>query len=410
MVNPFKKINLLTEWYEEALQLSSSLAYEPKYDRKKVEFIFQTLITFFGPRFFEVKVGEDRTIEKISWIVALLSNNRSIPCYHALYDVCLLTRYVHTLDESIQNEFKDLKKNPDNLRSYFFELFIYRLLDVNQIPNEKKIVSGNQQLEGTCVLNQKTFLFECRKAFLPGIHELDTMRRLTIDLQMLGQNMKHGIGMICCIKMNRPVSSRHHHEMLTKLQLFFKRLNEFTSTPKIQYRHEDEYGTFTAVDYDEATLIETKSKKEYDLLYYVIPPLAPIPGIQNHYRVKIISHFEVYRSKIYSKLESVLKEKKKQHEDSAFQNKIMFLDSESLPEFRMNLFQNQDMYDAELVREVYKKTGLKHILCVVIRSYNEQGMQLYIDVIAANHLQVTATKLQSMIRNYAVFINASIKN
>lgn len=400
MFKPFDTKNLLTEWYREAMAMSSPMAITRQYDRKKVEFIYQTLCDFFGLSFFGVNGGSDKAIDKISWLFGLVSTNKSIPCYHALYDVCLLIEYSKTLDESIQKEMKQLKKNPENLRAFFFELFIYRLFDFNGVANDKKVVSGNQVLEGTCELDGETFLFECRKAFLPKIHELDIMRRILTDIWLLGQEFPLGVGMICTIKLTRPIAGIHLSDMREKLRGYFKKLSEIKSRVTIKYTHGGEYGVFSAIDYDEASLIEIQSKKDYDILYYVNPPKLPVPGVADLYRARISCNFFVSHSQLYKKLETMLKEKKRQHRNSVFQNKIIFLDSESLPEFHMNIFQNDSMFDLDMIRQAYNKVGLKDILCIVRRSYNNEGPFVQADVIAPDHLQDAAKMLQSMLLGF----------
>ena len=400
MFKPYTPKNLLSEWYQEAHALSSPFAFKTYYPRGKVDFIYKSLQGFFGLSFFGVSAGTDKAIDKISWLFGLVSTNKSIPCYHALYDVCLLIEYSKTLDDSIQKEMKQLKKNPENLRAFFFELFIYRLFDLNCVSNAKKVVSGNQVLEGTCELDGKTFLFECRKAFLPKIHELDVMRRILTGIWILGQEFPLGIGMICTIKLTRPVAGIHLSDMTEKLRGFFKRLSEIKSRVKIQYTHGGEFGILSAIDYDEASLIDIQAKKDYDVLYYVKPPRIPAPGVPDFYRARISCNFSITQSQVYKKLEAMFKEKKRQHRNSPFQNKIIFLDSESLPEFHMNIFQNDSMYNLEMINKAYTKAGLKGILCIVRRSYDADGPFVLADVIAPNHLQDAAGTLKSMLQEY----------
>lgn len=401
MFKPFTTKNLLSEWYQKAHALSSPFALKTLYPRDKVDFIYKSLQEFFGLSFFAVSAGTDKTIDKISWLFGLLSTNKSIPCYHALYDVCLLIEYSKTLDDSIQKEMKQLKKNPENLRAFFFELFIYRLFDLNRVKNAKKVVCGNQVLEGTCELDGKTFLFECRKAFMPKIHELDVLRRILTDIYLLGQEFPLGVGMICTIKLTRPVAGIHLSDMREKLRGFFKKLSGIKSRVTIQYTHGGEFGTFSAIDYDEAALIDIQAKKDYDVLYYVKPPRIPVPGVPDFYRARISCTFSIAESQVYKKLETMFKEKKRQHRNSPFQNKIIFLDSESLPEFHMNIFQNDSMYIPEMIQQAYTKAGLKDILCIVRRSYNDDGPFVLADVIAPPHLQVAGSALKSMLlENY----------
>lgn len=335
-----RSINLLNSWQKNTYLISSPLSIIQKVSRNKVSFIYDTLLSFFGEKYFEIKPYSDKPIEKISWLFSLLSNNNHIGCIGALYELVKLIQYSKTLDESIQKELHDLKKNPQNLRAFFFELFIYNLLDKNRIPNKKKTLVGRQVIEGSFIISNNEYLFECRKVFMPKIQELDIMRRLMTDFWQYGKTMKKGMGMICTINLKRPLSGRHRSHFETRIKQYFEDFNKLThlSKNKIDYFVEDEFGDFKAIDYDEATLIEVEELKKYDILFYIIPPIIPIPEQPNRYGVKIICNFSVYQSKIYKKLENVLKEKKEQHKNSPFKNKILFIDSETLPEFHMGLF------------------------------------------------------------------------
>lgn len=408
MFKPFTTENLLSEWYQEAQVLSSPFAIKTEYSRIKVDFIYKTLEEFFGLRFFGANAGIDKAIDKISWLFSLVSSNKSVLCYNALYDVCLLIDYSKSLDEPLQKEMQQLKANPENLRAFFFELFIFRMLDLYKVPNAKKVISENQVLEGTFELNDTTFLFECRKVFMPKMEELDIKRRLMTDFWQLGQKYQTGTGLICTIKLNRPLAGIHRSDLGNKLRIFFKKLSTFKTQVKVDYTYVGNYGEFKAIDYDEATLIEIKAKKEYDVLYYVIPPKIPAQGMLNRYQAFIGCNFSVAEKDIVKKLETVLKEKKKQHKNSSYQNKVIFLDSESLPEFHMNIFQPGGMHNLEMIRQAYDKAGLKDILCIIRRYYDEQGPEILADVIAPQHLQVAGIILKKMLENYPAILSKSL--
>lgn len=389
--------NLLALWYKEAFTLSSPFNLQSKIARSKVDFIHTKLLDFFGSRFFNVDPNVDKTINKIHWIYSLLANSNHLGCYHALHDICLLIDYSKRLDLSIQKELQQLKRNPENLRTFFFELFVYRILDQHTIPNEKKPLVNNQTLEGICILKGQEFLFECRKSFLPNISELDIKRRLMTDIWQLSQSQKHGTGMICTLQLSRPVLGIHRENAKQKLRAYFKTLNEIEGENRIAYTHSDEYGTFAAINYDEADLIEIKAKKEYDVLLYIVPPKYPVPGIPNYYHAEVACNFSLNRSEIYKKLETVLREKKKQHRHSAL-HKILFLDNETLPEFHMNLFQNESMYEPTMVQEVYNKIGFKDILCIIKRQYDDDGIHIHADVIGPKDLSPVIVQLSKVLQ------------
>jgi hypothetical protein len=397
-----KNINLLSQWYEVALIESSPFNPYSRIARKKVKFIYNTLLQFLGLNFFEVAKATDKAINKISWLFSLLSNSNKIECYHALNDICLLIEYSRTLDSSLQKELKQLTRNPENLRTFFFELFIFRLLDTRRITNSKKPVIDGQPLEGVLELNGKQCLFECRKTFLPQIEELDVKRRLMTDLWQLGQAQKYGRGMICTIQLSKPITPLHRDNFKQKLLTYFGRLNEISQVIKIDYKHTDELGTFTAIDYDVATLFEIQARKNYDLVFHVVPPEKPILGTPNLYHAKISCNFSVYHSQIYKKLETVLKEKMKQHRNISIDNKILFLDNEFLPEFHMNLFQNEGMYESDVVRRLHQKLKMKHILCIVRRYYTIKGTRILFDVIGPEHLQAETKQLELILQSYSI--------
>jgi hypothetical protein len=274
------------------------------------------------------------------------------------------------------------KNGAENLRTFFFELFIYRMLDANHIENDKKTIINSQTLDGTVMIDDKKFLFECRKVFLPRIGDLDIYRRLMMDIEKAIHEMRGGIGLIGTISMSRPIVAQHRSNFLEKIKLFFKRLKTEQKYSKIDYKHSDKFGSLDVIDYAEDMLVEIKSKEVYDLLFYIKPPLRRIQGIKDHYQVRIVCNFSISREMIYKKLEAVLKEKRKQHKSSEIKNKMIFLDNEILPEFHMNLFANESIYEPEMVRKAYDKLGLEEVLCIVKRGYNEKGPTFEIDVIA----------------------------
>jgi hypothetical protein len=398
--------NLLEDWYKEALIISSPLNITPLIERKKVDFIYQTLSGLLGNSFFKVATNQDKAIAKISWLFSLLSNYKNRSCIHALYDISRLIKYAEVLDQSIRKDLSDLKKNPENLRTFFFELFIYRLLDNNNVPNIKKPVINGQTLEGICKILGEEYLFECRKMFLPKINDLDIMRRLMMDIYKQGQKMKAGVGMILSISLRRPINGVHRENFAKKIQEYFKALNNIKTAVTIRYNLEDEFGSFSAIDYNEASLIEIKSKKNYDVLYYVKPPDMPIPDIPNFYQARIACNFSILESKIYKKLEDILKEKAAQHRNSPIKNKIIFLDSEMLPEFHMNLFQNEGMYHPEKVKSIYEKLNLKDILCVVRRKYSDKGIHVLVDTFCSEASKPVADYIKSLFKNCFTKISA----
>lgn len=199
------KKNLLEEWYKETKVLSSPLSINPLVSRKIVDFTYNILLSFFGHKFFTIIIGRDKPIEKIFWIHPLLINSRHRGSIYALYEIAYLIDYSNSLDKGIQIELNNLKTSPEVLRTFFFELYIYQKLDYHNIVNNKKVIAGNQTLEGILNINQTDYLFECRKVFLPNISDLDILRRIQTDFWRESNANKAGIGVICTLKIKPPL-------------------------------------------------------------------------------------------------------------------------------------------------------------------------------------------------------------
>ncbi|RFP65968.1 hypothetical protein D0N36_05730 [Hymenobacter lapidiphilus] len=186
---------------------------------------------------------------------------------------------------------------------------MFYLLDKAKIYNKKKLTIGTQEIEGLCTINNKTFLFECRKVFMPRIEELDIKKRLMEIFYLKSRKINKGIGMICGIKMNKPIISKYRHSFEEKISTYFDEFNKSNSFDRINYSIEDETGIFSACSYDEASLIEAKELKNYDVLFYLSP--QGNKGDMVYLTGGTQSIFQVSQTTIYKKLESILKEKKK---------------------------------------------------------------------------------------------------
>jgi len=283
------------------------------------------------------------------------------------------------------------------LRSFFSELFTYRALDRAGIKNDKKVVSGNQVLEGTCELNGKTFLFECRKLYMPGLAEIDIKLRVLMSLAQV--KLKKGTGMICTINFQKPLIGKHRANFAEKIRLYFDGINKLTDAPLIRYEHADAFGSFKAINFSQAALQEAREKKDYEILYYLEDKGKLGDSGLHQFQGKILTNFDFAKSKVYDKLRAVLREKKRQHRDSPFQHKIIILDSEMLPEFFFSLFADGRMYDREEIARVYNELQLDSILCVIRRNYLQEQSAILTDIFRPPSLEKEAMEFTRAFHN-----------
>jgi hypothetical protein len=388
-------INTLEEWYKNALSISSPLLIKPVVSRDIVVFIHNTLKNNLGTESFNLQIGKDIALEKSSWINQLLANKNHVGSFGALRQISELLDYANTLDYKISNEIKNLSKNPRGLRAFLYELYIFRILDLSNVPNKKKVTDGRQEIEGTCIINGIEFLFECRKIFLPKINELDIMKRLANIFYLKMKAINKAVAMMCCITLKRPISGNHMSVFKEKISRFFKNLNDSQGFASIDYVDDDEVGTFKVSDYNEASLIEARELLNYDMIFY--STLHSV-GEKIHVRGKIEFFFKLAHSVIYKKFESALKEKRRQHKTSEYKNKIIFIDTEVFPGLDMEIFNSVTSFDINAIEKLHDKVDRESILCITRRIYSEEKPIVLVDVIYPPGLEVQGKYLQSIFR------------
>ena len=364
--------NLLTSWKQECYLLSSPLQIRPLHKREEVDVIYDTLESFFGLQYFKAaSVGTP--LEKILWIHSLLANPKDLGSFKCLMDIAQLTRYAITLGPSFVQTLQDLKKNTDNLRSYYFEFYTYQLLDNNRIPNVKKPFENDQELEGLCTILGREYLFECRKLYLPGVAELDVrhvvLMELIKHLPRFGKKAQAGMGIIATIKFTDAADKRNKQRFSQRILEFIKRADAHEGFATVDYNHSDEYGTLYITNYFTDRKNKLKNEDECDVYVIIYPAPVPVQDQPVHHRIEGGINHSVLREKTTAKLLSAFKEKRRQHKASGHQGKIYFFDNEILPEFRMALLKEDGMLDKASVQAVVEKCDSEEALCIITRNY-----------------------------------------
>ncbi|TDW97121.1 hypothetical protein [Dinghuibacter silviterrae] len=390
---PLPKTDILDKWKSATWEFSTG-HYEEKLLKEKIGFIYDRLKTNFGASYFVVNERLERPLEKIPWLFSLLRGRDYEAGIEALLEIAELIEYMNGLDESIRATFRDLRSDPRCQRDFFFELYVFRKLDRAGIVNEKKVMHGVQELEGTCLLEGKPFLFECRKLYAPRLDEMDIKCRVFQDLTLVGERLKHACGMICTIHFNKPIQGRHRDNFSSKIRQFFTGFNQLTAIPDIQYIHNDNLGTFKAVNYDKAVLEKIEQEQDYEILYYLEQTDEIAENGLPLFKGKIITNFHLSKAEVYKKFKQVLKEKKKQHKRTGFEHQVIFLDSESINELYFGLFANDRVYDIEEVKRVYNELKLDCIVCVIRRDYRMPRPVIWVDILRPERLAAEAARLK----------------
>lgn len=356
--------NLLSEWFVTAQRHTAVI------DEPVISDIHDTLLKYFGVDYFIVEPNYDPQLKDLSWIWTLLSNVDNVSCMHALYDIAQLTKYLHTIDPDIIREFHELKGNAENLRAFYFELFVFRMMDNSGIPNQKKIVIDQQPLDATCTIDGQLFLVECKKNFQPDVGDWDVIRRLTIDFMKASRRFSVGEGVICSIRLARPITGKQYHvfqQLIRECSSRWKVAPDFLITPvKVTIPE----GTIALDPFNEQ-LLKALEAESPDVLCHTQKQGDFVEGKGQLYEVGVGFMKSVYNDELYKSLERSLERKHRQHKRSSIEQKIFIFDSETIPELHMNLFQSEDMLEVEKAKQVYEKLRMKEIVCLVERRYNE---------------------------------------
>ncbi|MGE9310425.1 hypothetical protein ACLOAU_02205 [Niabella sp. CJ426] len=341
--------------------------------RETIERIYSVLTETFGTKFFNIQqIGVSLTSK--NWLHQLLANKEKIGSIVLLADYADLILYAKSLAPQYYNQLKELRQNPDSLRSYFFELYTFRLLDNNNISNEKKIIEGNQEREGVCAIGGIEYLFECRKIYIPNIQVLDVKKDLLAFLLQRFSKMKAGLGFILSIKFKTKPDNSLKYKFMQRIDVFYNGLNS-KSFSSINYLDEDEFGYLRVIDYSVESLLEIKTDENYDILFYVIPPSVTTPGVKGFYRASGNVTFSVSSSTLIESLFTKIAEKRKQTQNSSFKRKIFFFDNEIFEETRMGMFQNLYEEEKDIIQTRINESKFNDILCIVSRHYKDNLIQ-----------------------------------
>lgn len=387
-------INTLDEWHNNARFISSPLLINTKISRTKITYIFNTLNKCFGHKFFNLKINVDIPLDKSLWINQLLANKNHLGSIGALYQIAQLINYAYDLGPIFFEQIGKLRNNPQNLKTYFYELFIFYRLDIANIPNNKKTQIGKQEIEGLCEINHNTFLFECRKVFMPKIHELDTAKRLMNIFYIKSRKSNSLVPLICGIKFNRPFQNNYRYLFESKIAKFFNKLNRNNLFLDGNYLDVDQCGILEAKPYSESNLVEAKEITNYDVLFFIIP--SNKYNSHSHLRAGMESSFRVYQSTIDQKLETILKEKKNQHRNSPFKNKIIFIDTEIYPTMDLDLFQTEASFNPITIEKIHQKVCKNDIICFTRRTFSTEEPKTETIVFYPEHLKTEALYLQQV--------------
>lgn len=389
------KINVLQEWFDNGKKISSEFLPRPVIGRGVFTKVYTTLKMYFGEDYFTITERDDKSIDKQLWIIYLLSHKNSFECIAALNKIATLLDYLHTLPRHLIKEFESLrgryndpqKVHAENLRNFFYELYILRFLEQKQIEIQKKPEENGKPLDGLCFLNGKKFIIECTKPAIPKRIELDVIKRLATDFIPLLEKTVDLPPIIVTIDFKGRVTPAYRSYFAGYLIQLRKHLNSAPQDDLMSFMIDNEYGSLRLLPFDQK-IFEQVSNEGHSIIFHS-------KGFNNQSFADfgINCKFPVEKHEIMKNLETVLKQKKSQHIESSDVEKIIFVDSESLPEFNIGLFHQPSMFELDDVRRLHEKLRMDCLVCITLRDYAAGNLTTAIHLLAPQRLYKEASWL-----------------
>ena len=401
--------NLLENWKKECYLLSSNLSLNKQSERTDVDSIYKIFFDYFGLDYFKIETSEPTLNTKSNWLHSLLVCHKRPACIAALYETANIILYLQTLSKSIQKKFKSLDTDPRQFRDLFFELYVFRLLDYNKIPNTKKPKEGNQELDIVCAINEKEFLCECMKLYTPGFELLEAENYFMEILYLKLGSINKVFGLIGTIKFTNPNDIKVKEIFETKLTKFFRGFNE-QNFHTIDYHDFDENGELSVINYSDVHNIEIdKNFSQYHLVFKIIPPFNLIPGAPTHCRIELQAGFSIPQTKVTKKLFDTINGKYVQHANSKYINKIYFIDSETIPDFQLPIFRMDSMFEEEIIKEYINLLPENEIVCFIRREYMDDIPKVSIKAFGKNIDEKVKQRLENLKTNFDYHIKMKRK-
>jgi hypothetical protein len=393
---PKQKRNLLEIWKQEADWLSSEYRIQQPapLTRKGVNALYKVFKKHLPDSFFET----DQYYNDDNWIHCLLIQPGHIGSVKALMDIGQILFYYEGMcqrEPHLEVKFKSLLGDPEQLRNFFFELYTYRLLLLNNLSIEVNPIVEGQVLEGNCMIDGKLYMFECKQLFIPFLSTLHnqvyTVGKLHTDMAKVQLNN----GMIGTFKFNNPYKTNIKGAFDNWLNKFIAWNNKPKEPAPLHFKDVTNDGTFEVTGFYPDRRIELlNDQKLADIWFSAIPPFIVTPGMQNHYRIELQMHFQVSQSTIQHKLQESLRKKRRQHKNRT--QRIFFVDSEAINGLSMAIFHSPGMFDQQQIQKHFDEHFKEDdILVFILRNYTVENGGTKIKVFAHQKNDHIKKKIES---------------
>ena len=275
--------NILTGWMKEAIWLSSQINPNKTIRRGTVHLIYDSLVRYFGIDYFDPNF--DISNRNDNWIYYLLGR-RDSSGIQALADLSKQLEYLLTLERSIQDKLKSVIRQPGKFRELMFEIYVFSVLDVSGVVNNKKVDIGGVEVEGEMVIDAQYCIFECNRPYSTKQKEIAKLKSLSGYLFEYFQNFNIGLdihGRFEVLNLGKDVTGK-----LASLLGKYKKQLRLTETPTISYIYEDEDAKLVIEPFSSTKYAIDKGANERTTIFFKMVGPSTITNMQkSNFRVEL---------------------------------------------------------------------------------------------------------------------------
>jgi hypothetical protein len=385
--------NILNQWSKIMQDKCSPFQYtqEKRYSKSDILEIVQIFQDFFDEEYFDVPYEKlaVRSNPQVYFNRNLLFNYMTInstDSYYVISEIASLLKFSKEKFPPVYTNLSANRKNPDDLRSYLYEVFIIRLLYYNGYPlvpkPEIEIGNKTKELDGIVKINDKHCLIECKKTHVVEKNRYDYLVSSLLNyFHFWMQHQQEHFAFILAPKNEEKKLGEYKKVVTEAFRNYYKKLLK-GERPENPYIIELENETLLHIEEKKPGLFENVSKTikvPYSFLN-VYPPPTGLNKEKNNYQFHFGITTSFTKDEAFKNFIQKLENKRKQHKEIKGIPKIFFFDNERLylgepepiPEFLLS---------SDRITNYLANKNIEEIIVITTRIYDrDQPAKCRLDI------------------------------
>lgn len=329
--NRKKQIDPLGQWYLFGKSISSDLSIKPKLcSRIDIEETYKTLSAYFENRFL-LKEDFEISFQRVNWLRSFLFSENLISTIYLIHTAKIIRFIESDLKSETQGVIKANLADYDLFRSYLFEAYVYLILKTNNVEFHESFIEKGKEKDGRLNLNGEEFLFECRKVNTPRQEQFLSKMKIQMILLLVMTDKKFFFpnGFIVSVKSKNEKTPRPS-DVRDILKQGLKQNKVWLLENHIDLDHKD--FSIRVERYIQSTISIIRLEDSDDIVLSAKQPSyssnGTMEGLAYSFYGKM--NHSISRLNLNKHILNNISKKIKQHSESSYKRRIIFLDLELL--------------------------------------------------------------------------------